>query len=206
MSEVKISGTTYNLIVPEDIINMQYKYIFCENFFTPEECQKIISSTKEKRTFTPEELQRDDLGYTYKTRTNGVIYPIFPENIWYEKKLTNLVQYLNKRYFMCNISDVANVQMIEYKQNCNFEWHIDMLPGRRGTSLISIVCFLSNPEDYEGGRLIWKPLEFGINKQEQLKGTLVFFSAAMEHSVETVTKGTRYSLVSFGYNRFWVSQ
>jgi predicted 2-oxoglutarate/Fe(II)-dependent dioxygenase YbiX len=61
----------------------------------------------------------------------------------------------------------------------------------------SIVCMLSEPDEYEGGELYFQKLD----KQFKLnKGDVIIFDAALMHGVHPVTKGKRYVLISFFFD------
>jgi predicted 2-oxoglutarate/Fe(II)-dependent dioxygenase YbiX len=61
----------------------------------------------------------------------------------------------------------------------------------------SLVCMLSEPDEYEGGELYFQKLD----KQFKLnKGDVIIFDSALMHGVHPVTKGKRYVLISFFFD------
>lgn len=84
----------------------------------------------------------------------------------------------------------------------HYHWHTDNCwkPNPIGDRVferkMSMVVQLSKPDDYDGGRLKLKndplPPEVFYNQ-----GDVIFFPAFNEHCVTPVTRGTRYSLVSW---------
>ena len=77
---------------------------------------------------------------------------------------------------------------------------------------LSMTCSLTNPNDYKGGEL-----EFDFRNQDKCgkkffrkcteilsKGSIVVFPSFVWHRVNPITKGTRYSLVTWNLGRPFV--
>ena len=107
-------------------------------------------------------------------------------------------------------------QFTEYEKDQYYKWHIDQLDKpyseRFGKNYqgkirkLSVTISLSNPKDYEGGRLEFytsTPYEKKIISCDQIldKGSLVIFPSFIWHQITPVIKGTRKSLVlwNLGY-------
>ena len=105
------------------------------------------------------------------------------------------------------ISCAENFQLGRYKKGGHYDFHIDGLgfgkkvdPGGildGTTRKLSMVCWLN--EDFEGGEFEFH--HSSIGKEDNIikptKGTIVFFPSWVAHKVHPVTKGTRYSLVTW---------
>jgi predicted 2-oxoglutarate/Fe(II)-dependent dioxygenase YbiX len=61
----------------------------------------------------------------------------------------------------------------------------------------SMVCALSDPNDYEGGELFFKDLNKTFKLQ---KGSVIVFKSSLLHGVKAVTKGQRYVMISFFFD------
>lgn len=90
-----------------------------------------------------------------------------------------------------------NFQLTKYEKGNKYDMHVDA--GLYGTPMprkLSIVVQLSDPNDYEGGELDILCTDGDI---EMLRGQgdVIVFPSYMYHKVREVTKGTRYSLVSW---------
>jgi PKHD-type hydroxylase len=75
---------------------------------------------------------------------------------------------------------------------------------------ISMTLNLSNPEDFEGGKLkfdLGKTHDTGVDIWEceelKTKGSMIFFPSFLPHTVTPITKGTRYSLVLWALGKPW---
>tara|TARA_B100000787_G_scaffold166301_1_gene151338 strand:+ start:591 stop:1166 length:576 start_codon:yes stop_codon:yes gene_type:complete len=107
-------------------------------------------------------------------------------------------------------------QLTEYGKGQYYKWHIDQLAEPYGEKYgkdwqgkirkLSVTVSLSDPEDYEGGRLEFytsNPFEQKIISCDQIldKGSLVVFPSYIWHQVTPITKGNRKSLVlwNLGY-------
>jgi predicted 2-oxoglutarate/Fe(II)-dependent dioxygenase YbiX len=90
-----------------------------------------------------------------------------------------------------------------YKTGTNMEQHVDHIDSifnnnwdvPKGIPILSIVGLLN--DDFEGGEFVM----FGHRKVELKAGDVLIFPSnfAWPHEVKTVTKGTRYSFVSWVY-------
>ena len=107
-------------------------------------------------------------------------------------------------------------QYTEYEIGQYYKWHIDQLAKPYSEKFgkdyqgkirkLSVTISLSNPEDYDGGKLEFytsTPYEQKIISCDQIldKGSLVVFPSFIWHQITPVTKGIRKSLVlwNLGY-------
>ena len=102
------------------------------------------------------------------------------------------------------ISMAENFQLGRYGLGGHYNWHVDgngldtVMEGNMvGLSRkISMVCWLN--EDFEGGDFeIHKAHAMNENIIKPSKGTIIFFPAWTLHKVYPVTKGERFSLVTW---------
>ena len=107
------------------------------------------------------------------------------------------------------------IQFTEYGHNQHYGWHIDAFKNVYNdkkdkklfgkTRKLSITCSLSDPNDYEGGKLQFNFNDRNSKQKDNLrtcteilsKGSLVVFPSFVWHRVTPVTEGTRYSLVTW---------
>ena len=102
--------------------------------------------------------------------------------------------YLNSRsnYF------INQVDILKYFENGKYTAHVD----DSAETNRSVTVILNLNDDYEGGDFIFfNPLKKTeiIRREKLKKGSVLFFPSNFlyGHSVETITKGTRYSIVSW---------
>ena len=100
------------------------------------------------------------------------------------------------------LETIEKCQFTKYKHTSkqHYNWHIDNYHGKKIRKL-SFTLQLSNENEYEGGEFL---MNTGVTKetihdfrQFKKKGTIIIFPSFMKHRVKPVTKGTRYSLVSW---------
>ena len=110
---------------------------------------------------------------------------------------------------------IESLQFTKYAKNQFYTWHTDAFPDSYKSSSsthnnkirkLSFTCQLSDPNDYEGGELEFvipqtfkHELKFSAYKLKEIipQGSLVVFPSFLLHRVKPVTKGVRYSLVSW---------
>jgi len=77
-----------------------------------------------------------------------------------------------------------------------YDWHMDAGPPQNGIQRkLSCVILLNDPSEFEGGVLQFK----GMEDQNVLdkQGSIIVFPSFIEHKVTPVTKGVRYSAVTW---------
>ena len=101
------------------------------------------------------------------------------------------------------IENMQNSQLTRYDEGEFYSWHRDggsdhlYNSGNRVRKLSMTVCL---NDDYEGGELqmcSYGQAECKITAPPQGKGTVIVFPSFIEHQVAPVTKGVRYSLVTW---------
>jgi len=104
------------------------------------------------------------------------------------------------------IDSAESFQLGRYEDGGHYDYHVDGSGSKRinapgnnflhgKTRKISMVLWLN--EDFEGGDFEFHPSIVKDGRFTPTKGTLVFFPAWTMHKVYPVTKGTRYSLVTW---------
>jgi len=93
------------------------------------------------------------------------------------------------------LTSVERVQMGRYTEGGHYDYHKDLdVPNAKNEQRkLSAVLFLSNPEDYEGGEFEFKDMKFDEPKFP--KGTIIVFPSFIDHKVNPVTSGERFSAV-----------
>jgi PKHD-type hydroxylase len=94
-----------------------------------------------------------------------------------------------------DITGHENVQFGSYGPNGHYGWHMDtfILSGQPLERKVSVICLMSDPEEYEGG-------DFEIQlyqnyKVDMKKGQLIAFPSMLQHRVLPIISGTRTSAV-----------
>ncbi len=88
-------------------------------------------------------------------------------------------------------------QYVEYTPGCgHFGWHNDYSHAiEDAPRKLTVIIQLSDPADYEGGRL----QTFGIEVEDlpQARGTVLLFPSLVYHQITPVTRGVRRALVAW---------
>lgn len=181
-------------------------FAYWDNAFTKEECESIIkfgNSQKLQGSLISESPESESSDSTtvkenLEVRDSEIswLYPC-KETFWVFRRLTDIIVELNSRYFKFDIFGATDgFQFTKYvAPTGHYGKHIDCgfnTPVRK----LSFTLQLSDPDDYEGGDLCLyseeKPKVAG-----RKQGFVTVFPSYVLHEVTPVTKGTRYSLVSW---------
>jgi PKHD-type hydroxylase len=129
----------------------------------------------------------------------------------FDPQFSNLCGYMellfneaNRNAFGFDMKVFHEIQFTEYhaEDEGTYNWHHDTawvgktLQRRK----LSMVIQLSNPEDYDGGRFEMSGDDCPVPIDPEAikpRGTVVVFPSFLRHRVTPVTRGTRYSLVSW---------
>lgn len=176
---------------------MRYKQFVwtCPKAIDSDICDRIIElglSQEKKKAETKnnkEKWRESDIVWLYDEWIMDLIHPFIDEanknagwNLEYDK--------------------VKAIQFTEYTKGGYYDWHRDSFeePFKDGKiRKLSVTVNLN--DDYEGGDMYFdNELEYGktkpmLNKIGRPKGSINVFPSHIWHKVDTVTKGTRYSLV-----------
>jgi PKHD-type hydroxylase len=195
-------------------------YYIKENCFNDEEIEKIkeiassISpidahvgvSLKDYTDGLNAHLQDSSSGKVDSARRSILRWIELNENTnWLFKKIIKITKEVNAVNFDYILTFLENLQFTEYndKEQGMYVRHNDCGdPDHMNNSVdirkISFTIQLSDETDYEGGDFIlYNNLDDGFKKMTRKKGSMIFFHSNIEHEVTPVTKGVRYSLVSW---------
>ena len=161
-----------------------------KHFLTKEECDSIVTQ------FSKVNLETAAIGAGFKgeelkrVRDSQIILT----NIdWVKSKLEFFLK--NELQFKgYELDEIEEFQFTKYTNGGHYNWHTDI--GLNFTNrFCSIVIQLNN--DYEGGELLYKNHTSTEIEFTKGKGNLFIFNSSIEHKVNPITFGTRYSLVSW---------
>ena len=169
-------------------------WAYWDKAFTKEECEKIIEIGNSR---TPKQATTNG-GNKEKVRKSEIawLYPV-DDMEWVYRRMTDIITNLNDQFFKFDLFGATEgFQFTKYTApGGKYGRHIDSGPNTLIRKL-SFTVQLSDPDAYKGGDLC---LHLGekpdVMKREQ--GYVVLFPSYVLHEVTPVTKGTRYSLVSW---------
>lgn len=179
----------FNSQVTEQISTATFDPLFKQG-----QCEGIIQRYKLEKPVTAKVA-----GDIKDKRRDTLIHPIpFSEDSeWIYKLLADRVGRMNQFGYDFDLSGIyGDLQLLEYNEGGHYDWHMDIGPGIAAHRKLSIIVQLSNPDEYEGGEVRFKASE----KEHILpkdQGLLCVFPSYILHKVEPITKGKRYSLVTW---------
>lgn len=176
-----------------------YKHFAIKNVFSKEECLMIINSGSE---FIPstiykskEESNRfeDKLNEAQRNSFSKTLF-VNPQTQWIYDRIAKLSLKANKALYNFIIDGILQMEVLKYEKGGFFREHTDLGNQDVSTRKLTILTFLSDPSEYEGGKL-----SFLFDKEQPLplQGSSVIFPSYLFHVVEPVTSGTRYTLVTW---------
>jgi len=192
----------------------KYYYWYFKSALSDVFCDKIIDIAfkKKKKLGTIGNLDsKKNKKIIIKKRFSNVIFFEDPE---IDDVINSHLMTANKNSgWNFNITKKENNQFTIYGKKQFYHWHKDHhedinkdpnSPFYNTIRKISMTIQLSDPKDYKGGNLEFflpnnSPEEKKITKTTEIlpRGTITFFPSFIWHRVTPVTKGTRYSLVTW---------
>lgn len=106
----------------------------------------------------------------------------------------------NHENFHYRIQGISNVQFLKYEPGMFYKVHSDTSPERTSESFyrkLTIVLSLSEPSDYEGGDFFLYADGLNKIKLNQQQGSIHVFPSYLNHKINPIKKGVRYSMVSW---------
>lgn len=164
-----------------------------ENAFMPHECKSIIGEFF-KKTYEKAVVGEGDLRTSLR---RSLVYwiPKIQSYSWLYNRVNEMVNAANKEYYDFEIMGIdEKIQFTEYSaddKGC-YGWHTD----EEGTSRkLSVSIQLSDPSDYDGGKLQFGTRDDNIMEANNALGSMTVFPSYKRHQVTPVTRGTRFALV-----------
>jgi PKHD-type hydroxylase len=130
-----------------------------------------------------------------------------PQYTWVFQKIAGLVSDVNANYFGIELRGSEAIQLTEYDSVYNgfYGQHSDSsYVGPMRNRKLSVTMQLSNPDEYEGGELNLYHQNFKtpfVASREL--GAMTLFRSHIIHEVMPVTKGKRYSFVTWIQGPLW---
>lgn len=186
----------------------KYYYWFFEKALSNTVCDNIIKLGKNNK-FDKGKIGGD--GYNKKIRNSNITWL---NDKWLYRYIHPYLNIANRNAgwnYQWNYSE--DFQLTKYKKNQFYDWHKDSwddpyedhkninFNGR--IRKLSAICSLVEPEDFKGGELLFQPRDQRdptiVQECKEIlpRGSIVVFPSFVYHKVNPVTKGTRYSLVSW---------
>ena len=179
------------------------------NFALQKKHKKAVVGNKKLENYSKKELKE----VKKNTRDSKITWLQEP---WMYRELKPYLEDANRlAHWNFDFDWIESLQFTKYAKNQFYNWHTDAFAETYKSSSpthnnkirkLSFTCQLSDPNDYEGGELEFvipqtfkHELKFSAYKLKEIipQGSLVVFPSFLLHRVKPVTKGVRYSLVSW---------
>jgi len=178
-------------------------YVFFERMFSPPECDALIR-LGESKAMEPGAIGNGLNGEyvvnpDYRKVLNINITP--DEASWAYERLRNNTAGANFDHYRYDIIGFhEQLILLRYDYDAEkpgkYNWHQDIGGGQSSLRKLSTVTQLSEPADYDGCRLrLFTSNDFDPEKIQ--RGDTVIFPSYLPHMVTPITRGRRYSLVSW---------
>ena len=169
-----------------------------ENFLSVSQCQKLM------RYLETGEPTESELAGNYDNNLLNKVVRDNKEVVINNKQLNDKLQMVfelsNLSIWKYNIQEMERVKILRYENGGKYKWHTDCGAKETSTRKLTAIVQLSDETKYEGGNL-----EFGIMDKSgknnytapRTRGSITIFPAFLSHRVTPVSKGKRYSLITW---------
>jgi predicted 2-oxoglutarate/Fe(II)-dependent dioxygenase YbiX len=177
-------------------------FIFKKNCIDTNECQQILESIKKQEWQKHEwyNYHRDRFHSYYEKELNVLFNDDFSKEILSKHIISTLHEYctfVGEKTFVHKFSDVRfNHYPVGTMMRKHFDHIYSIFDGNlKGIPILSIVGLLN--DDYEGGEFVFSD-DYSFKLES---GDIMIFPSNFlyQHEVKEVTKGDRYSFVSWAF-------
>jgi predicted 2-oxoglutarate/Fe(II)-dependent dioxygenase YbiX len=182
--------------------NIKDYIVVLESVMTHALCDAILEEFSSEEEWQKTVVGNGEVNDKIRTAETIVIsYPhVIEKNLKLRQKLDRYVfasagltiQKYNKRFPFCKIEEDSGYELLRYKEGQFYIQHTDSFKARPR----AVSCSFALNDDYEGG-------EWGFFDREMVikapKGSAVLFPSNFmyPHEIMPVTKGTRYSVITW---------
>ena len=165
-----------------------------ENHLSHDFCNNLI------KTYSQDNIPKEQpyIGgdnYTVDKEVRDVERVCLPQNVGIGATLTSTGLNANQYWWQYHITHSNQTELLIYKPEGHYTQHVDTFHSHsEETRKLTCLAFLN--DDYEGGKFFINA-DGNVFYPPQSKGTVLVFPSYMIHGVEPVTKGTRYSAVTW---------
>lgn len=167
--------------------------------WTKEECGKIISAHEYLEKSPPYINDESTIDESFRKVDRWTI-PNDVDNNWIYQKICDTVVNANRDFWNFDIDLIEQIELLNYTFTENSNWpahynkHSD-LGGHYSTRKLSYVALLSDSAEFEGGDLV-----LSLRTDETMpknQGQVIMFPSFVFHEVTSITKGSRWSMVTW---------
>ena len=171
------------------LTNYASQYILLPNYLDHSLCDTIIKNSKDSPISKPL-LNDNHIDHTIRSVDRVELKP----NHGLAGMLTSVGLNINADYFKFNITKSDQSELLIYNKKDHYTPHLDVMPSGHLQRKLTVLALLN--DDFEGGRFVVHTASNDIYPDLK-KGSVIVFPSYLLHGVEPVTKGSRYSCVSW---------
>jgi PKHD-type hydroxylase len=205
--------TRYNKIQNNTIerTHTTHSYVYWDDIYTEDElkllteyCSKLNTVNGQIGTINPignidTQIRSSDVAFVYYDDEKS------DDIKWFFHKTNDVIDSLNEKFYQFDLNGYDQFQYTEYDANKNakYLYHLDMHFGKTTIAYdyryeqrkLSFILCLSDPSEYEGGKLSIKVGENNDIEITQKRGRVIVLPSFMLHKISEVTSGMRKSIV-----------
>ena len=135
-----------------------------------------------------------------KTRNSKIKW--WYESHWVCSVFSHYIGIANKQQWEYDLNTLLGIQVSKYEApDGHYRWHSDYGTSQNSefTRKLSASLLLTDPSEYEGGDLEFMDYHGNNVFAPKQRGSIIVFDSRVPHRVTPVTKGKRYSLVTWMY-------
>jgi len=182
--------------------NINDYIVVLENVMTHNLCDVILEEFSNEEEWQKTVVGRGEVNDKIRTAETIIIsYPhVIEQNPKVRQKLDKyvfasaglVIKKYNENFPLCKIEEDSGYELLRYKEGQFYTQHTDSFKARPR----AVSCSFALNDDYEGG-------EWGFFDREMVikapKGSAVLFPSNFmyPHEIMPVTKGTRYSIITW---------
>jgi PKHD-type hydroxylase len=159
--------------------------------FTSDECERVLALIDYHES---ERSSIVDASYSHRS-ANITWIPRNASTVWLWERMEDLTATINQ-FLGLDLSHLEpNLQLLQYDENDQFDWHTDMGVHDLNTRKLTIVVQLADAMQYQGGGFEFYGL--GELSMSRLRGTVIAFPTFLLHRVQPILNGKRTALVAW---------
>ena len=167
-----------------------------QQFWSQSECVMLKELSKELNKHEGKVHSNNNKSKQTNSVRSVDVYPIPMKGdfIHLYQMIYDAIKEANEKHFRFDIAGIFdNLQLLHYKKGDHYDWHTDVGDGIYSNRKISATILLS--DNCDGGDLILKQ---GADRPIHMEvGDMVLFPSYVLHKVKPITKGERWSLVTW---------
>jgi PKHD-type hydroxylase len=144
--------------------------------------------------------QVGDTDFVLDKKYRNVLKKHIPGSHWVNGILYYFGMDANLYNFRFNTNMLEQIDFLKYGEGMFYKPHQDStfnMDSPTAYRKLTIILQLSDETDYSGGEIVLYSGDFNQIKATKKKGSIIVFPSNTTHSVKTIKKGTRHSLVGW---------